>query len=227
MKLRNCWPLLAAWLAVPVHFSIASDLPAAAPAAPDRITAASAPAPAAGTVTNTPFSPWSAEVARLAEAQISEDIVLTYVEECAGTFNLNADQIIRLQRAGASATVINAMMHHDTEILAGIRVVSASTVPASTPFRLVVIPGSQNTNAPSASQSAPALQPLDEPVDLVAQALAAMQVNESPASAATISPATKPAYAVRAPYPEPISPPLIIYRNAQPTPNMVIVVYSH
>lgn len=73
--------------------------------------------PAAG---STYISGWLADMVKLARSGIQESVLLPFVDS-AGTFNLDADNIIYLRDLGVSSEVIAAMMRHDQEIAAGIR----------------------------------------------------------------------------------------------------------
>lgn len=75
-------------------------------------------------------SPWVDEVERLTQAGVDEGVVLSYVANSAGTFNLTADQIIHLKSVGASPEVINAMIQHDQELISGARPLTASYPPS-------------------------------------------------------------------------------------------------
>jgi hypothetical protein len=64
-----------------------------------------------------PGSPY-AEVVRLTQAGVDEDIIMTYVTNSTSTFNLNSDKIIYLTNLGAPTSVIKAMMQRDQELQA-------------------------------------------------------------------------------------------------------------
>ncbi len=53
------------------------------------------------------------EVAKLAQAGVSEQVMLAFVEKYHGRFEVGADQIIYLNDLGVSSTVITAMLKHD------------------------------------------------------------------------------------------------------------------
>jgi hypothetical protein len=99
------------------------------------------------------------EVERLTKAKVDEGVVLTYVINSAGTFNLTADQIVRLQNLGVSPPVINAMIQHDQELISGARPLTAASPPSlPTALRAVLAPHPQATgatNAPTATLAAP------------------------------------------------------------------------
>jgi len=97
--------LLAA-MALPLNFTTAQDSVATVPDAPPPMTAiASAP-------TNIP--PAIADVIRLAESGVGDDVVLAYIQNSQATFNLGADNVLYLRDVGVSSVVITAMLNHDT-----------------------------------------------------------------------------------------------------------------
>ncbi|HWY77125.1 MAG TPA: DUF6600 domain-containing protein [Verrucomicrobiae bacterium] len=62
------------------------------------------------------ISPGAAEIVKLAEAGSSDDVILAYVQNSQGTFDLSADGIIYLKDLGVSSPVITAMINHDTTL---------------------------------------------------------------------------------------------------------------
>jgi len=58
-------------------------------------------------------SPAVAEVLRLAESGVGEEVVLAYIQNSSGGFNLSADQILYLRDVGLSAQLISAMLGRD------------------------------------------------------------------------------------------------------------------
>ena len=58
-------------------------------------------------------SPGLAEVVKLAQAGVSEEVMLAYVDKYTGSFNVGADQILYLNDLGVSSTVITAMLKRD------------------------------------------------------------------------------------------------------------------
>jgi hypothetical protein len=53
------------------------------------------------------------EIVKLAQAGVSEEVLLTYVGQYPGRFQLGSDQIVYLNDLGVSSAVITAMMKHD------------------------------------------------------------------------------------------------------------------
>src|ERR1041385_8659308 len=56
-----------------------------------------------------PSSPL-AQVVKLAQAGLDESILMSYVTNCSGTFNLDSEQIIYATDAGVPGDIITAMM---------------------------------------------------------------------------------------------------------------------
>jgi hypothetical protein len=138
-----------------------------------NITAAAVPASAVPALANSVrdkassstfhASPWVDEVERLTKAGVDEGVVLAYVINSAGTFNLTADQIVRLKNMGVSPQVVNAMIQHDPELISGARPLTAApppSLPASFQAALAAHPQpAVATATPSATSAAPAPAP--------------------------------------------------------------------
>lgn len=61
-----------------------------------------------------PASPL-AEVIKLSKAGVNESVIMTYVTNSSGTFNLDSDKIIYLADAGVANEIVSAMMQHDQQ----------------------------------------------------------------------------------------------------------------
>jgi hypothetical protein len=68
---------------------------------------------------NPALSTWSLEIQRLVQAAVEERVILLYITNSAGVFNLSPDQIIYLKNASVSPSVLNAMIWHDQKLVAG------------------------------------------------------------------------------------------------------------
>src|ERR1051325_6233760 len=97
-------------------------------------------------------SAWLLDVIKLSQARIDETVMLTFVDS-AGTFNLDADQIIFLRDLGVSTDLITAMIQHDFEILSGQR-----QIPPAPSGSQPMIHLAPSTNA-SEQQTVPARSP--------------------------------------------------------------------
>lgn len=78
-------------------------------------------------------SPSFTQVVRMANAGVDPRVLMSFITNSAGTFNLGADQIIYLKDIGLSHEVIATMIEHDLAISSGKFQVTASTVPAPAP----------------------------------------------------------------------------------------------
>lgn len=122
-------PTLAAQAAtntVPAQTNAASEVATSSPAPPD-LAAENKPPP------NVMISSSLSEVVRMAQAGIEEGVMLSFVTNSAGTFNLGSDQIIYLNDLGVSSAVVTAMIQRDQVWNSGAGFSSASTVPSPLP----------------------------------------------------------------------------------------------
>src|SRR5207302_9275902 len=104
MKQRKWMGLLAA-AALPL-FSCSSQPPApqVAPQGPQ-------PPPSAAVPAN--LAPAAAEVVRLAESGVGEDVILAYIQNSQAPFEVSADQVLYLRDIGLSSQMISAMLNRD------------------------------------------------------------------------------------------------------------------
>src|SRR6185436_17214654 len=91
-------------------------------------------------------SPGLAEIAKLAQAGVSEEVMLAYVDKYSGSFNVGADQILYLNDLGVSSTVITSMLKHDGSTTAD---VAAATSPAPVPANAPGTPVYTEATAPT------------------------------------------------------------------------------
>ena len=157
-------------------------------------------------------SPWVDEVERLTKAGVDEGIVLSYVNNSAGTFNLTADQIVRLKSIGVSPQGVNAMIQHDPELISGARPLTAAPPPSlPAAFQAVLAAHPQpavTTATPSTALAAPATAPAqivanddyDTDRDWIY-----VEPDDVPDQPADLGP-------VRAPYPVKLNDPIVILR---------------
>ncbi len=69
--------------------------------------------PSANQKSEITIPPKAAEVVKLAQSGVGEDVILAYVKNCQATFNLSANDILALKDAGISPKVLTAMLNHD------------------------------------------------------------------------------------------------------------------
>lgn len=89
--------------------------PAPVPPAPDASTPPKTLVPATLPPGITPGSPL-AQVIKLTQADIDQGIILTFVTNSIGTFNLDSDRIIYLADLGVPNELVTAMMQHDLQL---------------------------------------------------------------------------------------------------------------
>lgn len=183
------------------------------------------------------LSSWASEVAKLAEAGL-EDFVLEAFIDCAGTFNLNSEQIIYLRDSGVSNEVISTMLRHDLELGTGLRQLSASAVPPSpAPLELKLVPKLSLAVSPEkareAESSAHARPASESVVNEIPESDApgiAVPVRSEPDSFWTPLPPAPQAIArsgvspVRQPYAVELTDPILVFRGSGRSPNIVLVV---
>jgi hypothetical protein len=97
---------LLAVFALPLNFTNAQE------SVPDMVP----PMAAGATNVATNISPAAADVIRLAESGVGDDVLLAYIQNSQSAFNLGADEVVYLRDVGVSSTVITAMLNHDTTL---------------------------------------------------------------------------------------------------------------
>jgi hypothetical protein len=78
-----------------------------------------------------PLSTWSDEIQKLTRARVDEHVILAYITNSAGLFNLCPDHIIYLKKAGVSPRVITVMLQHDQTLLPSASPESGTLVPSA------------------------------------------------------------------------------------------------
>ena len=79
------------------------------------------------------LSPGVAEVIRLAQSGVGEEVVLAYIQNSSEPFNLNADQILYLKDLGISSQVTTAMLNRDAVLQSQPQIAQASPPPSEPP----------------------------------------------------------------------------------------------
>jgi hypothetical protein len=198
------------------------------PAEAQRLLPPNVPAQAEST-TPAPLSLWLTELVKMAKSGVEADVMLTFVGS-AGTFNLAAEQIILLRDLGVPSEVITAIIRHDVDI----RESGQDTPP---PIRLSTAPLpllKQKQAAPSSSAAQTTRDSTIPPgsktpeESIIAPTLELAMGEESEADACRLL--APPAAAgnaklspVREPYPVKLNEPILIYRAAVPSANMMVI----
>jgi hypothetical protein len=199
----------------------------------------------------TQFSPWAAEIVKLARAGVEENSILAFIDNTAGTFNLSADQIIYLNDLGVSSQVVTAMLEHDSELALGLRPLVATTVPTSRPAVQITFV-SKNESAGKASKPSSTPQPvlvstgnatIDNPArepwpgpdesiltpessqsedDFMDQ----LDTGDSLAPLQPQSVSGNESYPVRKPYPVELTGPIVVIHAWSKTPNTLLIEFA-
>ncbi len=98
----------------------------------------------------------TAEMAKLAQAGVGENVMLSYVSNSAVRFALTSDQIIYLNDLGVSGPVITAMLQHDAAANAGLPLPATTPDTAANPPSDQPVPDNNVTQLPPAT---PAVYP--------------------------------------------------------------------
>ena len=134
---------------VSTNFPVPPEPGTERPKVPDPEAAQAKPLPEGMMV-----SPSLNEVIRMANAGVDPRVMMSFVTNSAGTFNLGSDQIIYLKDLGLPSDVIASMIEHDLAINTGQFKVTASTVPVRPQAA-----GAATTGTATPSVSNAALQP--------------------------------------------------------------------
>ena len=169
-------------------------------------------------------SSWLLDIVKLAQAGINRDVMLTFID-AAGTFNLDADQIIYLHDLRLPAEVITAIMLHDAEIVSGLRA-PGGAVSGSQPgfnFKFAQTDTSNAGATVTASAAASAVPVAAKPAAGPEQAQPAPRLwrelqpqRQAPETPAVVSP-------VRLPYAVQLLDPIIMIPGEGRCPNLVVI----
>jgi hypothetical protein len=141
--------------------------------AADSNSAAQQPASAAQTA-SAKLPSGAAEVVKLSRAQVSEEVIVSYVQNSGSTYGLGSDDIVRLRSEGVSDRVINTMLDHHKQVM------ETAQMTVSPPP--VYAQNDANSTAPEATQPA---QTYVQPAQTPAQAAPASSVYVIPYPQAT------------------------------------------
>ena len=189
-------------------------------------------------------SPWLLDIVKLAQAGIKEDVMLTFVDS-AGTFNLDADQIIYLRDLGVSGAVVTAMIEHDFDLLSGARQLPANLSDSQSPTHLTFVRSAPAEDSPTPLTAAPAT-PLNPPADTsslgIAEDIRRLESSELALAAGDELETTRPlgsreqtnargdqgaVWPVRLPYAVQLTDPIIVVPGAERFPNVVVIHWFH
>jgi len=112
------------------------------------VIAATTNAPAAAAPASLPYG--ANEVLKLSRAQISDDIIVNYVQNSGTTYNLGAQDIVYLRNQGVADRVVNAMLAQRQRLADAAAAQAAAQNAAAAPAQPVA-----SNPAPTYSQPAP------------------------------------------------------------------------
>ena len=103
------------WVSLSAASLIAFNAVQAQPAAPENtqpvVTAGETQPPPAVAVN---VSPAAAEVVRLSESGVSQEVVLAFIQNSQTNFDLTADDVLYLKDVGVAPEIVTAMLNHDS-----------------------------------------------------------------------------------------------------------------
>jgi hypothetical protein len=130
----------------------ASPMPPAEAAVDPAAAPAKVVAPALEAPPSVRFTPAAGEIVRMADSGLGESVMLAYVTNAAGAFDLKADEIIYLNDIGVPATVVSAMIQHDGALRQS--AAQPIAVPAAASANVAAVPAPADSN-PAVAQVAP------------------------------------------------------------------------
>ncbi len=151
----------------PIIITKANPAPAPAPtAAPAEIptTPATAAAPVEPAVPpSIEISPALAEVVKLVQGGVGEDVLMAYVTNSTEVFDLGSEQILYLHDLGVPSHLITALIQQDStpEALARKQAVATATAPAPAPAAVAPTTTTTTAQAPAVVYTVP---PAEQPV---------------------------------------------------------------
>lgn len=165
----------------------------------------------------------------MARAGIGPQPMLAFIDS-AGTFNLNADEIVYLHDLGVSGGLITAMIQHDNDLSSGVLPLPATAVPKLPPSIKTIAVAATNAS-PAAAVAKVATPPPPAATAMAAKPVATLAASEPPDdedwypeySAVQDSP-SQPGFApVRKPYPVQLTDPIIVVRAPGRVANVVSI----
>jgi hypothetical protein len=110
---------------------------------------AQVPVPSAQVAVSTGLPPAANEVVKLTRAQVSEDVIISYVQNSRASSSLTSDDIVRLRNEGVSDRVINALLDRHSKVM---ETLPKTVAPAP------VYADDSNLSAPAQAQPAPTVE---------------------------------------------------------------------
>ena len=143
--------ILGAICCIPLAYALGADINSAPAEVPTQAVvtapAPSAPASISTEKTDSAKLPYGvADVVKLSRSQVSEDVILSYVQNSGTAYSLGPDDIVRLRNEGVSDRVINTMLAQHTKAVQAAQIAAAPAAPVY----------SDNSDSPAVSEGQPA-----------------------------------------------------------------------
>jgi hypothetical protein len=114
---------------------------------PTAVAEPAAPAPATAVATApAKFSPKVAEVVKLAQSGVGDEVVVAFIKNSSSPYRLGAGDVLALKDAGVPSAVVSAMLARDTALRA-----KRETAPSNPPSAAPPIPAPPGSAAPGAA----------------------------------------------------------------------------
>ncbi len=124
VETKNCFDLMKtriSTISLLVSLGIAALLPQPLSAQEASVTVSAPPTAAAAAVLDPAKLPYGVgDVVKLARAQVSEDVIITYVQNSGTAYNLSPNEIVYLRDQGVSDHVINIMLDQRRNLAASV-----------------------------------------------------------------------------------------------------------
>jgi hypothetical protein len=149
---RKFAAMTVALVACPFVFGQAPSISGPVPANPNQAQAA-APAPL-------DLNPGVTELMKLAESGVTDEVMISYINNSRSAYNLTADQILYLKDVGFSSEVLTAMLSHDKAVAV------QPAPPAAQPAPVVTPSAPQYTTQPAVVNAPPPEYVSNPPVEV-------------------------------------------------------------
>jgi hypothetical protein len=124
-----------------------TDVATSSPPAPTALDTSNAPPARAVQPANITLPPELAEIVRLAQSGVSDDVLVAYIQKSPAKYSVTADQIVYMKDLGISERVFQAMLANGGQIGA------AGPTPTVPQNPAPAIPGGPGTPAPEATDT--------------------------------------------------------------------------
>ena len=142
-KLKRLGSVVAAALPLLVGYA---QTPSSTPSSTPVMAAPTPPNPGdAAPDTKSGFAPNVAEVVKLAQSKVGDEVVIAFIKNSQSPFGLSAADVLALKDAGLSSPVVAAMLSHDTGLKPRHEALATSSARRLRDFRLLPTPTSRSS----------------------------------------------------------------------------------